>query len=260
MTATDRAPETTAAVAQAVLAAVMEISDDAVFTCDGEGLVKTWSATAERLFGCQPGQVLERPLDLLFAEHRRHDVQDVMATVQAGDRIQHFQTEVLRPDGMPVPVSLSLCPVRDGDGRPIGSAVIVQDVTEQRLAQATLAEVEARLEESEALAHAGRWLWDLRTGAVQWSTEFHRIHGVDPLDFDGTVESHLERVHPLDRDHVRVAMEQSVTSGRPFEAQYRVVRPDQEIRIVHVRAQPTMGSAGAAVGLRGIGQDVTDRT
>ena len=47
------------------------------------------------------------------------------------------------------------------------------------------------MEEGEALAHIGSWLWDLRTGAVQWSAEFHRIHGVDPLDFDGTFESHL---------------------------------------------------------------------
>jgi len=247
--------------AQAVLAAVIEISDDAVFTCDGGGLVKTWSDTAQRLFGCEAGDVLERPLELLFAEHLRHEVQGVIASVLAGDRIQHFQTEVLRPDGMPVPVSLSLCPVQTGAGLgPIGSAVIVRDVTEQRLAQATLAEVEARLEESEALAHAGRWLWDLRTGAVQWSTEFHRIHGVDPLDFDGTLESHLEWVHSGDRDRVRVAMEQSVASGRPFESEYRVVRPDREIRIVHVWAQPTMGSAGVAVGLRGIGQDVTDQS
>jgi PAS domain S-box-containing protein len=261
MKATDRAGESPATEipAQAVLAAVIGISDDAVFTCDGEGLVKTWSDTAERLFGCQTGDAIERPLELLFAEHLRHEVQDVIASVLAGDRIQHFQTEVLRPDGMPVPVSLSLCPIQAAAGRPVGSAVIVRDVTEQRLAQATLAEVEARLEESEALAHAGRWLWDLRTGAVQWSTEFHRIHGVDPLDFDGTLESHLEWVHPLDRDRVRDAMEQSVVSGRPFETEYRVVRPDREIRIVHIRAQPTMGSAGAAVGLRGIGQDVTDQ-
>jgi PAS domain S-box-containing protein len=203
--------------------------------------------------------VLDRPLDLLFAEHLRHEVQGVIATVLAGDRIDHFETEVLRPDGMPVPVSLSMRPVRGAGEQPVGSAVIVRDVTEQRLAQASLAEVEARLEESEALAHAGRWLWDLRTGTVQWSSEFHRIHGVDPLDFDGTLESHLERVHPLDQEHVRVAMEQSVVSGRPFEAEYRVVRPDREVRVVHVRAQPTMGSAGTPVGLRGIGQDVTDR-
>ena len=74
---------------------------------------------------------------------------------------------------------------------PVAAVLIGRDITEQRLAQASLAEVEARVRESEALANVGSWLWDLRTGTVQWSDEFHRIHGVDPLDFDGTLEAHL---------------------------------------------------------------------
>jgi PAS domain S-box-containing protein len=242
----------------ALLSAVIEMSDDAIFTCDPLGGITTWGATSERLFGCPAGDVLGSPIGGLFPEHLRHEVQVVMATLLAGDRIRHFETEVLRPDGMPMPVSLSMCPIFDA-GEPVGSVVIARDVTEQRLTQATLAEVEARLEEGEALAHVGSWLWDLRTGAVQWSAEFHRIHGVHPLDFDGTFESYLGLIHPADREPVRSAMAQSLASGRPFEGEYRAVRPDEQVRVVHVRAQPTIGSAGTAVGLRGIGQDVTDR-
>ena len=177
----------------------------------------------------------------------------------AGDRVKHFETEILRKDGMPMPISMSLCPVFDGDVVPVATVLVARDITEQRLAQATLAEVEARVRESEAMAHVGSWLWDRRTGAVQWSDEFHRIHGVDPLDFDGTFESHIGTVHPEDQDRVRGGIEESVASGRPFEDEYRIVRPDREIRIVHARAQPTVGSAGTVLGLRGIGQDVTDR-
>ncbi len=252
------------AAPEAMLRALVEMSDDAIFACDAAGAVTTWGATAERLFGWPAGDVLEGPLDALFPEHLRPEVRSVVATVIAGDRITHFETEVLRPDGMPVPVSLSLRPVFDVDQAgdvgdvPFGSVVIARDVTEQRLAQAALAEVEARLEMSEALAHAGSWLWDVRTGAVQWSAEFHRIHGVDPLDFDGTFESHIGLVHPGDREDVRAAMEASVASGRPLEREYRVVRPDRTQRVLRVTAQPAVGSAGRVVGLRGVGQDVTD--
>jgi PAS domain S-box-containing protein len=140
-----------------------------------------------------------------------------------------------------------------------GAVVVVRDVTEQRLAQAALAEAERRLEEGEALAHVGSWLWDVRTGAVQWSTEFHRIHGVDPLQFDGTFESHLALVHPRDRNRVRAEMERSVAGGRSLQEEYRIVRPDWDERLLAVRAQPALGSDGSAVGLRGSGQDVTHR-
>jgi PAS domain S-box-containing protein len=241
---------------EAVLQAVIETSDDAIFTTDAAGRIVTWSATAERLFGCPSEGVIGMALDRLFPPHLRTGIAAVTARVAAGERVIHFDSEVLRPDGLPVPISLSVCPVND-DHPPRAAVVVARDVTEQRLAQAALAEVEVRLEEGEALAHVGSWLWDVRTGAVQWSTEFHRIHGVDPLDFDGTFESHLARVHPADRDGLQAELEHSVATGRPFHHQYRIVRPDGAVRVVRVRAQPTLGSAGTAVGLRGIGQDVT---
>jgi PAS domain S-box-containing protein len=242
-----------------LLQAVVEMSDDAIFTCDVAGRVTTWSATAERLFGSPAGDVLGTSFSALFAPHLRGDVATAITIVVAGDLIKHFETEVVRPDGMPTPLSLSMCPLVDAADLPVGSLVIARDITEQRLAQATLAEVEARLEEGEALAHVGSWLWDVRTGAVQLSAEFYRVHGLEPLEFDGTFESYLGLVETGDRERVRVAMSQSVATCHPFEGTYRVVRPDGRVRVVQVRAQPTLGSAGTAMGLRGIGQDVTDR-
>ena len=121
-----------------------------------------------------------------------------------------------------------------------------------------LAEAEARLREGEALTHVGRWQWDVATNAVQWSDEYHRIHGVDPLDFDGTFDAHLACIHEDDRPRVRAAVERSITTGRAAQEEYRIVRPDGEIRSVHTRAEPTIDSTGAVVGLRGVGQDITE--
>jgi two-component system, sensor histidine kinase and response regulator len=244
---------------EALLGAIIEMSDDAIFTCDVSGKIVTWSITAERLFGRSADEVMDGPLADLFPSHLTEEVQIVIAAALAGDRIRHFETEALRPDGMPQPVSISLCPVLDEGGSSVGSVVVVRDVTEQHLAQATLAEVDARMVEGEILAHIGSWLWDLRTGTVQWSAEFHRIHGVDPVEFDGTFESYLALVHPDDRDLLRAAMVESVDSGRPFNREYRVIGSQGGEHVVQVRAQPTFGSAGTAVGLRGIGQDVTAR-
>ena len=241
-----------------LLEAIIEMSDDAIFTCDPQGRITSWGATAERLFGRQVEDVHEGPLEVLFPRHLARDVRAVVVTALAGDRIRHYESEIVRPDGMPLPVSLSMRPFSGHDDVPVGLVVIARDVTEQRVAQATLAEVDARTMEGEALAHIGSWLWDVRTGVVQWSAEFHRIHAVDPLDFDGTFESYLELIHPEDRDRMRKAMTESVDSGRQFNAEYRVICPDQEVHFVQVRAQPTFGSTGKAVGLRGIGQDITD--
>jgi PAS domain S-box-containing protein len=254
-----RRTEAGRASAEALLEAVVDTSDDAIFTCDGAGRITSWSSTSVRLFGWGMGEVHLQPFELLFAEHLRQAIHTLTERAAAGDRIRHFETEALRADGMPMPVSMSICPVSVGADEPSTWIVVVRNVTEQRLAQATLAEMEGRLQEGEAIAHIGSWLWDLRTGAVQWSAEFYRIHGVDPLDFDGTLESHLAAVHPDDRNRIGAEMERSVRVGRPFEDEYRVIIDDDHTSVIRVRAQPAFGSDGAPVGLRGLGQDVTDQ-
>jgi PAS domain S-box-containing protein len=158
---------------------------------------------------------------------------------------------------MPVPVSLTACPVFGRAGRAPAAVVLVRDVTEQRLAQAILAEVEERLREAERLSQTGSWLWDRRTGSVQWSDGLHRIHGRDPLEFDGTFDGHLDSVHPADREALRAAVAEAVASGHPLEQEYRVALTEDGARWVHTRAEPTIGSDGTVVGLRGIAQDVT---
>jgi PAS domain S-box-containing protein len=244
---------------EVLLNAILEMSNDAVFVQRADTTITSWNPAAERLFGCAAGDILGRSSVGVFASHLRDDVEQLFAAAIAGDRIAHYESEVVRDDGMPVPVSLSVTPVHRAPGAPVTLVLIARDITEQRIAQASLAEIDARIRESEALTHVGSWLWDLRTGAVQWSDEFHRIHGIDPLDFEGTLDAHVESIHGDDRVRVRAKMEAAVVSAHAFEDEYRVVRPDQEVRDVYVRAHPAAGSAGSIVGLRGIGQDVTAR-
>jgi len=243
----------------ALLRAIIELTDDAVITCDRRAIVTYFSENAERLFGRAPADVERGPLDVLFAPHLRHEIDEVIARVGAGEHIRHFETEIIRPDGLPTPVSLSVAPLFDPECQVLGQVIVSRDVTEQHLAQATLAEMDIRLEEAEALSGVGSWLWDLRTGAVQWSTEFHRIHAIDPLDFAGTFESFVESISAPDRERMRQAMTESVASSRPLDLEYRVVQRDRKTHVVWVHANPIRGSDGKAVGLRGIGQDVTDQ-
>ena len=144
-------------------------------------------------------------------------------------------------------------------GRAAGSWAWRADLTEQRLTQSALAETEARLRDAEALAHAGRWLWDVESGAVQWSEEMHRINGVDPATFEGTLDAHLARVHPNDVGALRTAFVTAVSTRRPFDIEYRIRHHDGADRWLYSRAEPTFGSTGAVVGLRGFAQDITDR-
>ena len=261
----DKAVNTPPAFAgpEALLSLVVDLTDDAVISCDASSTVTFFSDSAERLFGRRAAEVIGTSVRTLFPGHWADAMDRLFAAVLAGECIRHFDSEVVRPDGLPVPVSLSLAPLPSGPASASeggGWVMVARDVTEQRLAQATLAEIDVRLEEGEALSHVGSWLWDLRTGAVQWSLEFHRMHDVDPLEFAGTFEAYMDLIASQDREVVRTAMKRSVQGSRPLDLEYRVAKADDKLRVIRVVATPTVGSDGTAVGLRGIGQDVTEQS
>lgn len=247
------------AVRLAVLDAFVDTTSDAMFSIDTADRIATWNRAAERVFGYDLDEIVGSPWDVLFPHPLSAGLRVLFDAVAEGDRIDRHDTEIERRDETRVVASLSLCAVVH-DGTRVGTVAIVQDIAEQRLAQAMLGEAEARLREGEALAHVGRWLWDVATGAVQWSDEFHRIHGVDPLDFDGTFEAHVGFVHPEDRERVVTALQHSVASGRAFDEEYRLVRPDGDVCRILCRAEPTIDVSGEVVGLRGFGHDLTGRS
>jgi PAS domain S-box-containing protein len=259
-----------AARATATLAAVLDATHDAVVAVDTRSRITSWNRGAERLFGRRAGEALGLALADLFPRHVRCDVDRMLdAVLTSGHPIARVETEIRRQDGMPAPIALSmsrLMPlVPPGPAgaphlaEPIGAVAVAHDITEQRLAQARLAEVEALMREAEALVPVGRWLWDVRSGEVQWSGGFHRIHRLDPMDFEGTIEAHIACAHPDDRDRLRTAVTEAVSTARPCDLEYRIVRGDGEVAWVHARAEPTLDSAGTVAGLRGVGQDVTER-
>ena len=198
-----------------MLETLVDAANDAMFAVDGGGRIVLWNRGAERMTGYSAEDVLDGALPMLFPDDLRAAADTIVTGVLAGDRVDWWETTFERDAGMPVPVSLSLHPVFDTDGTPSGAVVIAIDTTEQRLAQELLAESEARLQEGEALAHVGRWLWDVPSGTVQWSEEFHRIHGVDPLEFEGTIDAHLRCVVPEQRDRVRARSNTQCRPGGP---------------------------------------------
>lgn len=244
------------------LVAILESIHDAVFTLDAEGVITTWNPGAERLYGYAAHQAIGLPGTSLVPAGRHQEARMAFECVQAGEPVQLFETEARRNDAVLVPVSLNLWPIRDRAGAVSGISVIAHDLTDERLVLAALAESEVRLKENESLVHVGGWVWDVGTGAVQWSEELHRIHGLDPARFAGTIEAHLDPVHPDDRPRVWAAMTEAVSLPRHLETEYRIIRADGEVRHLHARAEVALAPSDTVVvaGLRGICQDVTGRT
>lgn len=133
------------------------------------------------------------------------------------------------------------------------------DITERARAQQQLSRREAQLAQAQEMTHLGSWEWDLRTNRVQWSEELHRIYGVRPGEFGGTLEAFLERVHPDMRETIGATISAAIAEHRPFAFEERVLRPDGSERTLSSRGMVVETAAGGEpVRVAGACLDITE--
>jgi diguanylate cyclase (GGDEF)-like protein/PAS domain S-box-containing protein len=231
-----------------------DAAHDAFVAFDSSGLIRSWNTAAARLFGYRTEEALGQPTTMLVPEAQAAAQQARIARALDGERINGVTAQGRRRDGTLAPLKMTLLPAQ---GR--GGCVIVRDLTEEHLAQVTLSEAEFRLREAQELSHVGLWLWDAASDSLQISDELYRIHGISPLEFDGTMAAYMTYTHPDDRDTLAAAMAKSLRSGEGYEQEYRIAKPDGTIGWIYSRAQVVTAPGGASAGLRGVAQDVTDR-
>ncbi len=133
-----------------LLASIVESSDDAIVSKSLDGIIETWNAGAERVFGYTAHDAIGRHISLVIPPDRIAEEDNIITSIKAGQRVDHFETERLRKDGRRILVSLTISPVKDDAGNIIGASKIARDVTQQREAE----ERERRLLAESAEANA----------------------------------------------------------------------------------------------------------
>ncbi|HXU30926.1 MAG TPA: PAS domain S-box protein [Thermoanaerobaculia bacterium] len=163
--------------ALAHLAAIVESSEDAILSKTLDGVIRTWNAGAERLFGYSPEEAVGRPITLIIPTDRLDEEREILARLSRGERIEHFETIRQAKDGRQIDISLTVSPIRDADGRIIGASKIARDVTERKRVEEALRDADRRKDEFLALlAHELRNpLAPLRNGL-----EIMRLASDDP--------------------------------------------------------------------------------
>ena len=131
---------------QAHLAAIVDSADDGIITKDLDGIIQSWNAAAERIFGYASREIVGRPVLLLIPDDRQAEEGEILARLRRGERIDHVETVRVRKDGREIPVSLTVSPVRDRTGAIIGASKIVRDISAQKAAAAALAAQQAWLQ------------------------------------------------------------------------------------------------------------------
>ena len=117
---------------QARLGAIVSTSDDTIVSKTLQGMITSWNAAAQRMFGYTEAEVLGKHISLIIPPERLKEEEIIISKIKKGGKIDHFETVRVAKDGHEVHISLSVSPVMDGNGNIIGASKIARDISKQK--------------------------------------------------------------------------------------------------------------------------------
>jgi len=135
----------------------------------------------------------------------------------------------------------------------------LRTAADQKRIEEALIKSEKNLSEAQSIASLGSWEYDLVTDEEYRSDEFFRILGLPPRENGRAVDSVFDYIHPDDRDLVKKKITETLEQGRPYEAEYRIIRADGSERFLHARGKTLRDSEGRTTKFIGTALDITGR-
>jgi PAS domain S-box-containing protein len=117
------------------LAAIVDSTDDAIVSKDLNSIVISWNASAERIFGFSAAEMVGQSIRLLIPDDRQQEEDEVLSRIRRGERVEHYETVRRHKDGRAIPVSLTVSPIRNADGKVVGASKIARDISDRRRAE-----------------------------------------------------------------------------------------------------------------------------
>jgi PAS domain S-box-containing protein len=125
-----------------LLLAAVQSADDAILTIDLRGMITSWNAGAEHLFGYSAQDAIGSRIEIIVPDDCKQEMSGELARIARGERVHHYETVRVAKDGRPIVVSLSVSPLRSPSGAVVGASKIARDITERKNAEEALLESE----------------------------------------------------------------------------------------------------------------------
>jgi PAS domain S-box-containing protein len=237
--------------ADALLAAIIDSSDDAIFSIDAHGNILSWNRGAERLLGYPSAEAIGLPVRALFRSDGDSPHSDVFARVRNGERVDAFETKLQSKDGRPVDVSLTLSPIRTSDDSAVAVA-IARDVRDRKWLEFAPLRLAAIVASSDDAIISK----DLNGIVTSWNAAAERMFGYTAEEMIGRS---ITTIIPTERLQEEDNVLAHIRAGLPVE-HFETVRRHKHGRLIDVSltVSPIRDGAGRIVGASKIARDITE--
>lgn len=219
-----------------------------------------WDASLCRIYGLsETEQVTDWQTwrDLVHPEDIDR-VETLLASAVQGEPYEGTEFRIYRADGELRWIHSSAYVQRDEQGQPIHMIGINQDITVRKQAELALKEQSSRLTLALQAGSYGIWEWNLGSDLI-WDNQIYQDYGLQNLGRPITYQDWRGAVHPDDLPWVEAQLEADLQSAIPFNAEFRICRPDDEVRWALSTAKLYCDGQGQPLRMVGIHQDITHR-
>ena len=238
---------------QAMLAAIVNSSDDGIVSKNLDGIITSWNPAAEKIFGYSENEAVGQSINLIIPEMRRSEEKLIIEKIRKGERIDHFETERLRKDGSLIAVSITVSPIRNKNGEVIGASKIARDISEKNSSHQKQAMLAAIIESSDDAIISK----NLDGIITSWNPGAEKIFGYTESEAIG--KPILMLIPPaLQSEEAHIIGQ--IRRGRRvdhFET-VRVTKEGKEINI-SLTVSPIKNAAGGIIGASKIARDITEQ-
>ena len=246
-------PAFSADAALAHFAAIIESSEDAIVSKTAEGIILTWNAGAERLYGYRAEEVIGRPMTLLLPADRHAEETDILDRIRRGERVEHFETVRCTKAGDAINVSLTISPIRHAGGQIVAASHIARNITEQKRLNAQLRMMAAIVESSEDAIISKT----LNSIILTWNAGAEKLYGYSAFEALGQP---MTMLLPEDRADEESAIIERIRRGERVD-HYETIRRRKDGSSVEVSLtiSPVRDEGGRIVGASHAARDITER-
>lgn len=249
----------TAEETAARLAAIVMSSDDAIISSNRGNRIISWNHGAEKLLGFSSSEIIGSPISRIIPEELWESEQESLDMVNSGFAIPAHESKLRHKNGLVLPISLSVSPVRNSSGKVVGASTIALDLGEARLDAQARRETDLRLLHAISAAKVGAFDYDIAGGTSNWSREMFSLHGLDPARPSPDLDAAIAMIAPAHQPLARKQIDEALRDGGQFAFEFPVLRPDGREVWMSMAGYVRRNAMGIATNARGILRDISER-
>ncbi len=235
------------------LARVVESSDDAIVSKDLNSTIISWNAAAERMFGYAAEEAIGRSIRMIIPSDRQDEEDMVLSRIRAGKSITHYETIRCRKDGSLVPISLTVSPIYDDDGKVIGASKIARDISDKILAERASRRLSAVIESSDDAIVTK----NLDSIIMSWNPAAERMFGYTEAEAIG---KSIRMIIPDELQGEEDVVLAKIRAGEKVD-HFETIRQRKngERLAISLTVSPIRDASGKVIGASKIARDITER-